>query len=391
MAITIGSIHTIPFLDLRRTSEAARSELAVALSGVLDSGQFILGERVEEFEEDFARYCEAAFAVGVGSGTDALRLALLACGVRPGHEVITVSHTCVPTVSAICSVGATPVFVDIDPATFTMDPLGVASRITARTKAILPVHLYGQCADMDPILEIAAAQSLRVIEDCAQAHGARYHGRMAGTMGDAGAYSFYPTKNLGALGDAGMVVTNDAEVAERVRLLRNYGQVQCNAQLSTRGCNSRLDELQAAVLSVKLRYLDSWNERRRAIAERYAEGLSGTELLCPVEASDRHHVYHLYVVRLKDRRRLRTRLAERGVATSVHYPIPVHRQEGYEEFATGNGRLPVTEQLAAEIVSLPLYPGLEDGEVEAVIAAVRESLRESQMANLKSQIAQSEI
>jgi dTDP-4-amino-4,6-dideoxygalactose transaminase len=342
------------------------------MADVLDSGRFVLGEKVEEFEEAFAAYCAAAFAVGVSSGTDALRLALLACGVRPGHEVITVSYTCVPTVSAICSIGATPVFVDVDPVTYTMDPSLVESRITSRTGAIVPVHLYGQCADMDPILAVARAHRLRVIEDCAQAHGAQCHGRMAGTMGDAGAYSFYPTKNLGALGDAGMVITNNVEIAERVRLLRNYGQAHCNAHVITKGHNSRLDELHAAVLLVKLRYLDAWNVRRRAIARAYWEGLSGTEILCPVEASGRHHIYHLYVVRLRGRNRLRAWLAERGIATLIHYPIPVHRQEAYAEFASEDGHLPVTNGIAFEIVSLPLHPGLEDEEVESIAAAVRE-------------------
>lgn len=364
-------MRKIQFLDLTRNSQAMRSEIAAAIAEVLDSGRFILGEKVERFEQAFAKYCGTAYGIGVGSGTDALRLALLACGVGPGHEVITVSNTCAPTVSAISSVGATPVFVDIDPATYTMDPSLLESRITIRTRAVLPVHLYGQCANMDPILDIARHYGLRVIEDCAQAHGARYHSRMAGTVGDAGCYSFYPTKNLGALGDAGMVITNEREVAERVRLLRNYGQTHRNTH-AIKGHNSRLDELQAAVLFVKLQYLDSWNERRRAIARAYSEGLADIDILCPREAPGRHHVYHLYVVRVRDRNKFQARMAERGIMTLIHYPIPVHRQVAYKELVLEDAHLPITNMLASEIVSLPLYPELEDHEVEAVVAAPRE-------------------
>lgn len=348
-----------------------RAEITAAIADVLDTGRFILGERVGMFEKAFAGYCGAAHGVGVGSGTDALRLALLACEVGQGHEVITVSNTCVPTVAAISSVGATPVFVDADPITYTMNPALLESRITARTRAILPVHLYGQCADMDSIIDLARRYRLRLIEDCAHAHGARYHGRMAGTMGDAGCYSFYPTKNLGALGDAGMVITNESEIAERVRLLRNHGQTHRDTY-TIKGHNSRLDELQAAILLVKLQYLDRWNDRRRAIARMYSEGLSNTNIVCPVEASERHHVYHLYVVRVRDRERFQARMAEQGIATVVHYPVPVHRQAAYAELATQDDHLSITTALASEIVSLPLYPELEDHEIKAVITTIRE-------------------
>ena len=373
MAGTIGTMHRIEFLDLGRSAKALKPAISEAIAGVLDSGRFLLGERLEQFEEAFARYCGAAQAVGVASGTDALRLALLACGVGEGHEVITVSNTCVPTVSAISSLGATPVFADIDPETFTIAPPLIESRITERTRAILPVHLYGQCAEMDSVLEVARRYGLRVIEDCAQAHGARFQGRAAGTTGDAGCYSFYPTKNLGAIGDAGMVITNDRELAERVRLLRDYGRTD-RYRHAMKGYNSRLDEVQASVLLVKLPHLDAWNERRRAIARTYADGLARVPLICPSEASGRHHVYHLYVVRVRNRSRFQVKLAERGVATLIHYPIPVHRQPAYAELASSEAHLALTGKLADEILSLPLYPELADDEVDGVIDAIRDSL-----------------
>jgi dTDP-4-amino-4,6-dideoxygalactose transaminase len=358
----------VEFLDLRRGTAALRSRIGAAIGDVLDAGRFVLGEKVEAFERAFARYCGGAYGVGTASGTDALRLALTACGVGAGDEVITVSNTGVPTVSAIASIGATPVFVDIDPATYTMDPELIESRVTGRTRAIVPVHLYGQCAEMDGILAVARRHGLRVVEDCAQAHGARCGGRMAGTMGDAGCYSFYPTKNLGALGDAGMVVTSDRGVAEAVRLGRNYGATSREA-CAVKGLNSRLDEIQAAILLEKLPWLDGWNERRRQIALVYSERLAGAGVLCPREAAARHHVYHLYVVRVKDREGFRARMAERGIGTLVHYPVPVHRLAAYRELAGYDADLPITNDAAAQVVSLPLYPELEDHEVEAVAAA----------------------
>ncbi len=365
-------MRSIPFLDLRRSAQALKPQITEAVAAVMDSGRFILGERLEEFEEAFARYCGVAHAVGVGSGTDALRLALLACGVGDRHEVITVSNTCVPTVSAISSVGATPVFVDVDPVTFTMAPSLFESRITERTRAILPVHLYGQCAEMGPILEVSRRYGLRVIEDCAQAHGARFQGRMAGTMGDAGCYSFYPTKNLGAIGDAGMVITDDQELAKGVRLLRDYGRTD-RYRHAIKGHNSRFDEVQASVLLVKFQHLDDWNERRRAIARAYTEGLADTSLICPPEGPGRHHVYHLYVVRARDRGGLQARMAARGITTLIHYPIPVHRQPAYSELASSDAHLALTNSLTEEILSLPLYPEISDDEVDAVICAARES------------------
>lgn len=349
-----------------------KAEIDAAIGSVLSRGWFVLGEKVEEFEEAFSQYCGVPYGVGVGSGTEALRLALTACGVGTGDEVITVSNTCIPTISAISSAGATPVFVDIDPITYTMDTTQIESRITERTKAVLPVHLYGQCADMDPTLEIARRHGLFVIEDCAQAHGAEYKGRKAGTMGDVGCFSFYPSKNLGAFGDAGMVVTSHLNIAERVRLLRNYGQ-EGRDRYSTKGYNSRQDELQAAVLLVKLPYLEKWNDRRRAIAQFYREELRGlgTGIILPSEAPDRKHVYHLFVVQVEDRDRIQRHLHSQGISTMIHYPIPVHQQEAYADLGYSSGSLPETESASRCILSLPLYPELSDSEVAGIIKSVR--------------------
>ncbi len=359
----------IPFGNLKRQYEQLREPIDTATREVYESGWFILGQQVQRFEADFAQYCGAKYAVGVGSGTEALHLALIACGVQPGDEVITVANTCVPTLSAVSFAGAVPVFVDIDEKTFTINPVLIEERITPKTKAILPVQLYGQCADMDPILEIARKYGLAVVEDCAQAHGSQYKGRMAGTMGHAGAFSFYPSKNLGAFGDGGLVLTNDETIAQTVVKLRNYGQEK-RYYHSIKGFNSRLDELQAAILSAKLPYLDGWNHRRWEIARRYHEAFSAVGLCCPLEARDRFHIYHLYVVRVPYRDRLIELLEEKAIATIVHYPIPVHLQESYPECRVQGKYLPLTEQLAGEIVSLPLYPELTDQEVDYIITTV---------------------
>lgn len=359
----------IPFGNLKRQYEQLREQIDAATREVYESGWFILGSQVQNFEAKFAEYCGANYAIGVGSGTEALHLALIACGVRPGDEVITVSNTCVPTLSAVSFAGAVPVFVDIDETTFTINPSLIEARITPKTKAILPVHLYGQCADMDPILEIARQYGLVVVEDCAQAHGSQYKGRMAGTMGDAGAFSFYPSKNLGAFGDAGLVLTNHETIAETLIELRNYGQEK-RYYHSIKGFNSRLDEVQAAILKTKLPYLDTWNHRRREIARRYQEAFSQVGLCCPLETRDRFHIYHLYVLRVSQRDRFQNLLEEKAIATIVHYPIPVHLQEAYAECRTQSKYLPLTEQLADEIISLPLYPELTDEEVDYIIQTV---------------------
>ncbi len=305
----------------------------------------------------------------MGSGTEALHLALLACGVQPGDDVATVALTAVPTASAISFAGARPLLVDIDPRTFTMDPNRLEAAITPRTKAILPVHLYGQTADMDPILEVARRRGIPVIEDACQAHGAEYRGRRTGTLGVMAAFSFYPTKNLGACGDGGAVTTDDPTLADRLRLLRNYGQRK-RYYHESKGFNSRLDELQAAILRVKLRDLNRWNEARRAKARLY-DSLLG-EVVLPLEADYARHVYHLYVIRCRRRDELQRFLADRGIGTLIHYPVPVHLQEAYRDLGLSRGALPVTERCAEEILSLPLYPELPDAQIVEVAEAINQ-------------------
>jgi dTDP-4-amino-4,6-dideoxygalactose transaminase len=366
----------VPFLDLNRQTAMIRDELDKAVSNVLDDGHFVLGPRLAEFESRFAEYCDTTHVIGVASGTDAITIALQAVGVAPGDEVITAANTCVPTVAAIEAAGAIPVLVDIDPTTYTLDPAAADAAVTERTRAIVPVHLYGQCADMNGVLELASRHGLKVVEDAAQAHGAMYQGRSAGTLGDASAFSFYPTKNLGALGDGGAVVTGDEAVAEQARLLRSYGERERYDSVR-RGWNSRLDPLHASVLTTKLRHLDAWNDRRREIAGVYRELLSDAEVRLPTEADGRHHVYHLFVVRVADRDAFRSRLAAEGVATLVHYPRPVHMHPAYKWLASSGQALDESERASAEIVSLPLFPELEDGEIHAVAQAVVKAARSS--------------
>jgi dTDP-4-amino-4,6-dideoxygalactose transaminase len=360
----------VPFLDLSRQVESLRGDLDNALGAVLDGGVFVFGEPLEAFEREFAGYCGAAETVGVGSGTEAITIALQALGVGPGDEVVTAANTCVPTIAGIEAAGAVPVLADVDETTFTIAAGSLEAAVTERTRAVVAVHLYGQCADMGAVAAVAQRHGLKVVEDAAQAHGASYEGRRAGTLGDAAAFSFYPTKNLGALGDAGAVVTDDPAAAERARLLRNYGERNRYDSI-LHGWNSRLDTLQAAALSAKLRRLERWNGRRRELAEAYAEALGDADVVLPVEVSGRHHVYHLYVVRVRDRDAFRETLASYGVGTLIHYPRPVHLQPAYESLARPIGGLEVSERLAREIVSLPLYPELRDAELETVVAAVR--------------------
>ncbi len=365
----------IPFGNLKRQYERLQLEIDEVTRQVYESGWFVLGERVKCFEASFASYCGAKYAIGVGSGTEAIHLALLACGVECGDEVITVANTCVPTLSAISFAGANPIFIDVDEKTFTIDSTLIEARITPKTKAIVPVHLYGQCADMNPILEIAKKYNLAVVEDCAQAQGSLYRGKMAGTMGDAGAFSFYPSKNLGAFGDGGLVLTNNERIAEAIAKLRNYGQSQ-RYHHDIKGFNSRLDELQAAILDIKLPYLDKWNQRRREIAKCYHDAFLPVGINCPLKATESHHVYHLYVIRIQERDQFQSLLQERGIATIIHYPVPVHLQESYRECREQSKYLPLTEKLAGEIVSLPLYPELTDEEVDYIINNVLAVYRE---------------
>jgi dTDP-4-amino-4,6-dideoxygalactose transaminase len=340
----------IPVVNLKRQYNSIKGEINKSINEVLKSGWFILGENVKKFENEFARYCGAKFGIGVASGTDALQFALHACDIGTNDEVITVSNTAFPTAVAISYTGAKPVFVDVDQA-YTIDVSKVEERINARTRAILPVHLYGQPAEMSPLAELAEKHGLKIIEDAAQAHGAEYKGKKAGSLGDVSCFSFYPTKNLGAYGDGGMVVTNDEKIAEKLRLLRDYGQTERYHHVM-KGYNSRLDEIQAAILRVKLKKLDRWNSARRRNARFYSKMLEG-KVITPTE-----------------RDKLREWLKAKGVLTDVHYPIPIHLQEAYADLGLGEGSLPKTEQYANEILSLPMYPELTEREMLTVVDSI---------------------
>jgi dTDP-4-amino-4,6-dideoxygalactose transaminase len=358
----------IPFNELRSGYHAHQTEIDAAVHRVLESGWYILGRETAAFEEEFAAYCGAAGCVGVNSGTDALHLALCACDVGPGDEVITVAHTAVATVAAIRMTGATPVLVDIDAQSYTMAPAALAEAITPATRAVIPVHLYGHPADMDAICAIA--DDCIVIEDCAQAHGARYHGKPVGSFGDLACYSFYPTKNLGALGDGGAVTGHNADLLDKVRLLREYGWTPQERYIShSEGVNSRLDELQAAILRVRLQHLDADNALRRQLAALYDELLPAT-LQTPVTQAGCEHVYHLYVIQDARRDLLRAQLAERGIGAAIHYPIPVHLQPAYQTGQVRAHALSVTERAACEVLSLPMHPTLDKEEVRIVAEAI---------------------
>lgn len=361
----------IPLVDLRAQYERIKPEIDAALQRVIDGTAFILGPEVAAFEEAFARYLGAGGAVGVASGSAALHLALRACGVGRGDEVITTAHTFIATVEAIVQIGARPVFVDIDPRTYTIDPDQVERAITARTRAILPVHLYGHPADMDALGAIAARHSLRLVEDAAQAHGARAGEAYCGTFGDLACFSFYPGKNLGAFGDAGAVTGTDAALLQRVRMLRDHGRTS-KYEHEEIGFGERLDAVQAAVLRAKLAHLEAWTEARRAHARRYTALLADADVITPTEAPSVRHVYHLYVIRCSRRDELLAHLQSKGIGAGVHYPMPIHRQRAYLKQGYGDVCLPVTEQVAREIVSLPLYPELDEEQVRTVAHAVRE-------------------
>ena len=349
---------------------AHRAEIDEAVQRVLGSGRYVLGKEVFGFEKAFADCLGTEHAVGVGNGTDALFLALRACGIGRGDEVITVAHTASATVAAIAMSGATPVFADIEPEGCLLDSTRLPALLTDKTKAVVPVHLYGQPADMTPILAFAREHGLRVIEDCAQSAGADYEGRKAGSLGDIGCFSFYPTKNLGAYGDGGLAATRDSALAERLRHLRQYGWDESHASREA-GVNSRLDELQAAILRVKLRFLDVDNAKRLAIADRYDRELAGTGLALPARRPGRTHVFHLYVVRSRRQRALLAHLVAQGIHALAHYPVPAHLQPAYRQYAPGAGTLAQTERAAEEVVSLPIYPELEAAEQRQVIDAVR--------------------
>lgn len=360
----------VPFLDLKALYLELKEELDAAYFRVMESGWYILGEEVATFEKDFAKYCDAKYCIGVGNGLDALHLILRAMDIGAGDEVIVPANTYIATWLAVSYAGATPVPVEPDEKTYNIDPTRIEAAITEKTKAILPVHLYGQPADMDPILEIAERYQLKVIEDAAQAHGATYKGKKVGGLGDAAGFSFYPGKNLGAIGDGGAVTTNDHQLAEKIRLLRSYGSRK-KYQHELAGFNSRLDELQAAFLCVKLRQLDRWNMRRQEIASRYLAGLQNAELVLPTVAPHCEPVWHLFVVRSKTRQALQDHLVMRGVETLIHYPKAPHLQGAYQEMGLAKGAYPIAETLQEEVLSLPIYPQMTDEQVDRVIDASR--------------------
>jgi dTDP-4-amino-4,6-dideoxygalactose transaminase len=360
----------VPLVDLKAQYQSIKEEVMAEIAEALEGMRLFLGKNVQEFESEFASYCGTEYAIGVGSGTDALHLSLLACGIGPGDEVITVSNTFIATVEAIVLAGARPVFVDIDADTYNIDTSQIEGAISPRTRAILPVHLYGHPADMGPVLELAEAYKLKVIEDACQSHGAEYKGRRTGSLGDAGCFSFYFTKNLGAYGEAGMITTSDPDIAERCRMLRDHGQtVKYYHRLV--GVNGRLDEIQAAVLRVKLPHLDYWNENRRSLAKAY-ESLLPSSVITPVEVPWAKHVYYAYVIRTANRDELQAWLTTKDIGTGVHFPVPIHLQEAYSEFDYANTRLPVTEKATKEIISLPMYPELSTEQINYICDCIRE-------------------
>jgi dTDP-4-amino-4,6-dideoxygalactose transaminase len=364
------SATEIPFVDLGRQHAQIRDEIDAAMAEVIDDGAFILGPDVELFEAEWADFCEADHGVGVASGTAAIDLVLEALKVGAGDEVIVPANTFVATAFPVVHRGATPVFVDCDPVTATIDLDAVTQAVTSRTRAVIAVHLYGQPADIDPLVELGAQHGFDVLEDACQAHGARYRGRRVGALGRAGCFSFYPSKNLGALGDGGAIVTNDAQLADRLRKLRDLGQARKYEHV-LQGHNERLDTLQAAVLRVKLRHLDQWNEARRQHASQYADQLGRSGLLLPKTVDGREHVWHLYVVRSPERDALRVALDAEGIRTGLHYPVPVHLQGAFASLGYDAGAFPIAEQWSREGLSLPMFAELEESEVEAVASALR--------------------
>jgi dTDP-4-amino-4,6-dideoxygalactose transaminase len=359
------SLDRVEFVDLARQYERLKSDVDAVVLNAIGRCDYILGDDLRAFEEEFAAYLRTAHCIGVGDGTDALCLTLRAFGIGVGDEVIVPVNTFIATALAVSNVGARPVFVDCEPSFYNIDVTAIEAAITGRTKAIIPVHLYGQAADMDPILRLARPRGIRVIEDAAQAHGATYRGRRCGSIGDAGCFSFYPSKNLGAYGDGGAIVTQDAVLAEKIRHLRNWGQ-KAKYVHTEKGCNSRLDTVQAAVLRVKLRYLDEWNARRRQAAARYHELLADTGLTLPAVAPWGEPVWHLYVVQTSGRVRLQRAFDEANIGHGIHYPVPIHLQEAYADLGHAPGDFPVAEALSGRILSLPMFPEIADGELERV-------------------------
>ncbi len=363
----------IPLVDLKAQYQSIKQEILDTIEDVLESMQLFLGPQSQAFEHEFAQYCGCGYGVGLSNGTDALTLALRACNIGPGDEVITVANTFIATVEAIALVGATPVFVDIDPDTYTMDWRQLDQVLTPRTRAIIPVHLYGHPVDMQPVLDFARSHGLRVIEDASQAHGATYQGQRAGSMGDIGCFSLYFSKNLGAYGEAGICVTSDSKLAESLRKLRDHGSL-IRYHHEVLGVNARMDEIQAAVLRVKLRHLDRWNAARQAHANFYTEQLAGIVETVPLVRSWATHVYYVYVVEVEERDRFREKLEQEGIATGIHYPIPIHLQPACAHYGYERGSLPVTEAITERIVSLPMYPELTTEQLQVVVNTVKKSI-----------------
>ena len=361
----------VPFVDLRAQHDSIRKELFDTITQIIDTSSFIMGQAIKDFEPRFAEFCGCKHAIGVSSGTSALHLALWALGIGPGDEVITIQHTFIATCEAISMRGAKVVFVDIDPDSYTMDVSKLEAAITPKTKAVIHVHLYGHPTDMDPLLEIARKHGLKVVEDCAQSHGAEYKGKRVGTMGDIGCFSFFPGKNMGAMGDAGAVTTNDDAIAAKVAKLRNHGR-EGKYEHEMVGYNERMDTLQAAILNVKLPRLNDWNEARRTHAAEYCRALAGTGLTLPSAKPGCTHVYHLFVIRHAKRDELQKFLKEKGIATGVHYPLPLHMQPAYADLKYAEGDFPATEKAAKEILSLPMYPEMTSAMVVEVAAAIKE-------------------
>ncbi len=363
----------VAFLDIKRQYASIKEELDQAVFSVLSHAKFIMGPEVKAFEEQVAKYCGTKFAIGVASGTDALLLSLRACGVGPGDEVITTGFSFFATAGVITRLGAIPVYVDIDPDTYNIAPDKIEEKITPKTKAIMPVHLFGQCADMDPIMEIAKKHNLKVVEDAAQAIGSEYKGKKAGNLSDSGCLSFFPSKNLGAAGDGGMVVTHDPKMAELVRILRVHG-AKPKYYHSIVGYNSRLDTLQAAILSVKLKYLDGWTQKRREHADVYNAAFKDLDIITPKEEDFNYHIYNQYTIALKNRDRLREFLKENQIGHDVYYPVPLHLQECYKSLGYKEGDLPVIERKAREVVSIPVYPELAEEEQSFVIETIKKAV-----------------
>jgi dTDP-4-amino-4,6-dideoxygalactose transaminase len=364
---------SVPFVDFKEQNQIIRGEVDAGFMKVFEKGDFILGEEAQTFEKSFAKYCDVDYGVGVNSGTDALYLALSALDIREGDEVVVPTHTFIATALCVSFAGAKPVFADIEPDTYNIDPESFERVITPRTKAVIPVHIYGQPADMDEIIAIARKHGIKIVEDAAQAHGSRYKGKRAGSLGDVACFSFYPTKGLGACGDAGMIVTNDQAIYEKALMLRDYGR-KGRYEHKIKGHNSRLDTIQAVVLNAKLKHLDAWNTLRAKNAARYAELLKPLKVVTPITKSDRTHVFQTYAVRVPNRDQVVKRMNAKGVGVLIHYPIPLHLQEAYAELGHVPGDFPVAEKVASDIMSLPMFPHMTKEQIETVAAALKESL-----------------